>query len=57
MAYLGITPLQEKEDEIPLSVYIRVIGHVKELGSAFHLIRCLVINADRIPLFIFPVSQ
>jgi hypothetical protein len=57
MAYLGIMPLQEKEGEFQLSVYIKVIGYVKIVGSAFHLIRCHVVKADRIPLFIFPVSQ
>jgi len=57
MAYLGITPLREKEGEFQLSVYIKVIGYVKILGSTFHLVRCHVVKADRIPLFIFPVSQ
>jgi len=57
MVYLGIMPLQEKEVEFHLSLYIKVIGYVKKLGSAFCLIICHVTNADRIPLFIFPVSQ
>ena len=56
MAYLGITPLQGKEGEFHLSVCKGYRVHEK-LGSALHLIRCLLINTDRIPLFILPVSQ
>jgi len=36
---------------------IKIKGYVKKSGSALHLTRCHVINADGIPLFIFPVSQ